>query len=113
CDGWMVCFSSEEDFKRAKLLRWFGIDRELKARKNYQAWERREMTFDIEEAGYKYQPTDIDACFGLAAIDDLEKVIKYRKKLVELYKENLRDVQEIEVIAGGSSWLLGVLAKRR
>ena len=71
------------------------------------------MTFDIEEAGYKYQPTDIDACFGLAAIDDLEKVIEYRKELVKTYRENLKDLEKISIVAGGSSWLLGTLSEDR
>ena len=113
CDGGMLCLKNEEEYKRAKLLRWFGIDRELKVRKNYQAWEKREMTFDIEEAGYKYQPTDIDACFGLAALPDLDKVIDYRKGLVKQYKTNLKGLDDVSVVAGGSSWLMGILADKR
>jgi len=42
------------------------IDREKKKKKDWQAYQDREMTFDIEEAGFKFQPTDIDATFGLA-----------------------------------------------
>ncbi len=113
CDGGMLCLNNKEDYKRAKLLRWFGIDRELKERKNYQAWEKREMTFDINEAGYKYQPTDIDACFGLAAIEDLEDVINHRKFLVETYKKRLKNLEDVSVIAGGSAWLMGILAEKR
>lgn len=33
CDGGMLCLTNEGEYKRAKLLRWFGIDRELKAKK--------------------------------------------------------------------------------
>jgi len=112
-DGGMLCLKNEEEYKRAKLLRWFGIDRELKVKKNYQAWEKREMTFDIEEAGYKYQPTDIDACFGLAALPDLDEIIKYRKELVGQYKKNLKTLNDVSVVAGGSCWLLGILSEKR
>jgi len=112
-DGGMLCLKNKENYDRAKLLRWFGIDRDLKAKKNYQAWERREMTFDIEEAGYKYQPTDIDACFGLAALHDLDKIIEYRKDLAEQYKKNLATIKEVSIIAEGSYWLFGVLVERR
>jgi perosamine synthetase len=111
CDGGMLILKDEKNYKRAKLLRWFGIDREKKEAKNYQAWERRAMTFDIEEAGYKYQPTDIDASFGMAALPDLPKIISYRKKLVEAYKKNLP--KNIKIIAGGSYWLMGVLVENR
>lgn len=111
CDGGMLVLNNKEEYIRAKKLRWFGIDRELKAKKNYQAWERREMTFDIEEAGYKYQPTDIDACFGLASLPYLDKVIKYRQRLVKLYKKLLP--KEVEVVARDTCWLMGILVDRR
>lgn len=111
CDGGMLVLNNKDDYRRAKLLRWFGIDRELKVKNNFQAWERRAMTFDIEEAGFKFQPTDIDACFGLAAIDDLPKVIAYRQNLVSLYKKLLP--KNVKVIAGGSCWLLGIITDER
>lgn len=111
CDGGMLVLKDQKTYKRAKLLRWFGIDRELKAKKNYQAWEHRQMTFDIEEPGFKFQPTDIDACFGLAALPDLKDVIKYRERLVDEYKRRLP--KNIHVVAGGSYWLMGILVDRR
>lgn len=111
CDGGMLVLNDESTYKRAKLLRWFGIDRESKEKNNYQAWQKREMTFDVYEAGFKFQPTDIDACFGMAAIDDLKTVIEYRKKLVELYKSNI--TKKVTVIAGGSCWLFGILTDNR
>jgi perosamine synthetase len=111
CDGGMIVLSDQETYRRAKLLRWFGIDRELKEKHNYQAWERREMTFDITEAGFKYQPTDIDACFGLAALPDLPEIITYRQKLADVYRANLPD--SCTVIAGGSYWTFGILVDHR
>jgi len=113
CDGGMFCLTNAEEHRRAKLLRWFGIDRDLKARKNYQAWERRQMVFDIEEAGYKCQPTDIDACFGLAALPDLGKIIKYRQELAEEYRKNLEFAEDIKLVYGGSCWLFGILYEKR
>jgi perosamine synthetase len=111
CDGGMLVLKDEDTYKRAKLLRWFGIDRELKEKNNYQAWQKREMTFDVYEAGFKFQPTDIDACFGMAAIDDLSNVIEYRKNLAELYVKNLPS--QCKPLCGGSYWLMGILTPRR
>lgn len=114
CDGGMLAVDNIDEYKRAKLLRWFGIDRELKVRKNFQAWERREMTFDITEAGYKWQPTDIDACFGLAALPDLPKVMKYRQGLADEYLKNLKPLRSVVTpISGGSNWLFGILSEDR
>lgn len=111
CDGGMLVLNNEETYKRARLLRWFGIDRDLKEKKNYQAWQRREMTFDVFEAGFKYQPTDIDACFGLAAIEDLNKIISHRKRLADLYVKYLP--KECKPICGGTYWLMGILTEQR
>lgn len=111
CDGGMLILNNEMEYKRAKLLRWFGIDRELKEKKNYQAWEKREMTFDVSEPGFKFQPTDIDACFGLSAIDDLSCIIEYRKKLCNLYLNNLPS--QCDPICGGTYWLMGILTDKR
>jgi len=111
CDGGMLILNDVETYKRAKLLRWFGIDRDLKEKNNYQAWQHREMTFDVFEAGFKFQPTDIDACFGLAAIEDLDKIINHRKKLADLYVKYLP--KECKPICGGTYWLMGILTERR
>lgn len=111
CDGGMLILNNVETYKRAKLLRWFGIDRDLKEKNNYQAWQHREMTFDVFEAGFKFQPTDIDACFGLAAIEDLDKIINHRKKLADLYVKYLP--KECKPICGGTYWLMGILTERR
>jgi dTDP-4-amino-4,6-dideoxygalactose transaminase len=111
CDGGMLVLSNDATYKRAKLLRWFGIDRDAKEKNNYQPWKRREMTFDVFEAGFKFQPTDIDACFGLAAIDDLDKIIDHRKKLAELYVKNLHP--KCKPVCGGTYWLMGILTDNR
>ena len=113
CDGGMIVVKTKKEHHRVKLLRWFGIDRDLKKKHGYQAWERRQMTFDIEEAGYKCQPTDIDACFGLAALPDIDKVIQYHKDLAAEYLSRLESVTQVKTVMGGSCWLFGILVEDR
>jgi perosamine synthetase len=109
-DGGMLVLNNEKDYVRAKKLRWFGIDRDLKAKNNWQAWERRQMTFDIEEAGYKFQPTDVDACLGLVGLRHADEVVKYRQELVSEYRKHLPG---INIVAGGSCWLMGIMVENR
>ena len=109
-DGGMLVLNNKKEYERAKRLRWFGISRDLK---KYNSWEKRESTFDIKEAGYKFQPTDVDACFALAALPDLDKVIKYRKGLAIEYRKGLRSVGQVQVVAGDTYWLLTIIANRR
>ncbi|MBI2049668.1 DegT/DnrJ/EryC1/StrS family aminotransferase [Candidatus Roizmanbacteria bacterium] len=112
-DGGMLVLNNKKEYDRAKKLRWFGIDRDLKKKHNFKVWEYREMTSDIDEAGYKFAPTDIDACFALAALPDLDRVIKYRKELVIEYRKGLKSIEEVRVVANDTYWLLTILTSRR
>ena len=110
-DGGLLNVNDKKLYKRAKLLRWFGIDREKKKRCGWQAYKDREMTFDIEEAGFKYQPTDIDATFGLAGLEEYDKILEHRKTIFDLYKNELDSFQGIEVVDGKDNlyWLCGLI----
>jgi len=78
--GMLVCPSSLK--KKAKRLRWFGIDRE---RKQQGIWEN-----DIYELGYKYQMTDVAAAIGIAGLSELNKTLRYRKRIFNQYLNNLQ-----------------------
>lgn len=115
CDGGMLVCRKKKDYKRAKLLRWFGVDREKKIKKNWKAWEKRKMTFDIDEPGFKFQPTDLDALLGLVALEDLNKLMKHRKKLAKMYRKELSGVNGITLLddKGTTNWLFCVLVDNR
>ncbi|MCR4324234.1 MAG: DegT/DnrJ/EryC1/StrS family aminotransferase [Candidatus Curtissbacteria bacterium] len=112
-DGGMLILNNKKEYTRAKKLRWFGTERDIKKKNNFKPWERREVNFDIEEAGYKFQPTDVDASFGLAALPDLDTVIKYRQELAVEYRKGLSSIEEVQVVAGGTYWLLTILTEKR
>ena len=83
CDGGMLITKTKKDYDRAKRLRWFGIDRN----KSFKEKNTREVASSVEEVGYKYQMTDVDACFGLAALKHIKADLKYRQKLVNSYNK--------------------------
>ena len=115
-DGGMLVCKKKSDYERAKRLRWFSIDREQKIKKNWQAWDRRGITFDQEEIGYKYHPTDIDASIGLVALDDFDKNQAYRHKLVEVYRKELKDAKQVTLLKTGDNadWLfMGLISGNR
>lgn len=64
-DGGLLTCRRKEDFERAKLLRWYGIDRAVPG------------TFlnDIPEAGYKFHMNDIAAAIGLANLPHMAPLI--------------------------------------
>jgi dTDP-4-amino-4,6-dideoxygalactose transaminase len=112
-DGGMLVVKKASDFSRAKRLRWFDIDREAKANRKWQAWDRRGITFDQEVPGYKYHGNDIAASIGLAALKTVRKSIAHRRKLAAEYRKLLSDCQALELLKDGDSahWLFMVKVK--
>lgn len=60
-DGGLILLPTEHLYNRAKLLRWYGIDRD---KRNYNRKDLR-MENDILEYGYKFHMNDINATMGL------------------------------------------------
>ena len=114
-DGGMIVCKDEEEARKAKLLRWFGIDREKKVANNWQAYTQRKMTFDIEMAGTKRHMTDIAAAMGLVGLTHYEKIIFYRWSLFQIYKQRLKNIAGLKIIDGNCNtyWLMTVLVERR
>jgi dTDP-4-amino-4,6-dideoxygalactose transaminase len=114
-DGGMLVCKNEDDYKRAKRLRWFAIDREQKIDRGWQAWDRRGITFNQDEVGWKYQCTDIDACLGLSALAHFEEwENSHRRALAHAYKNRLSGFPGVNLlntrIDESSNWLFMVLA---
>lgn len=114
-DGGMLVVNNESEYKQAKLMRWFGIDREKKIQANWQAYKERAMTFDIDLLGYKRQMTDIAAALGIAGLRHYDEVIKYRTFLAKLYKQRIGHMSHIKVVDGENNtwWLFTVLVDGR
>lgn len=114
-DGGMITCPNKESYDRAKLLRWFGIDREKKIENNWQCYKERQMTFDIEEVGYKRHMNDIQAGMGIIGLYHYDNIIRHRGILFNRYKELLKDCKDIKIIDGDKNvyWLCTALVERR
>lgn len=113
-DGGMLMCKKKEDAKKAKLWRWFGIDRTKKLENNWQPCKGRKILFDIEYPGYKFQMNDIAASIGLANLKDWDKISNCYKDLSDMYYAELVKI-DIDVLRGESStpWLCTILVKNR
>lgn len=92
-DGGVLVCERKKDYKRAKLLRWYGVDRET---------GKDNIEVDIKEAGYKYHMNDVTASMGIAELKFLDKLKKERIKLQKCYFEKLSGVTPV----GGSPFLI-------
>jgi perosamine synthetase len=66
-----------EQLERARLLRWYGLDR--RSRADFRCEQ------NIQEAGYKYHMNDIAAAIGLANIGGVREVIARHRHSAEVY----------------------------
>lgn len=114
-DGGMIVMRTEAEARKAKLLRWFGIDRERKIANNWQAFKERKMTFDIELAGTKRHMNDIAAVMGIIGLLHYDEVLAHRKRLFNVYRSRLTHNPDIWIIDGleNKYWLCTVLVNHR
>ena len=110
-DGGALCMRNKHDYDRAKLLRWYGIDRES-PRKEMRCEE------DIAEWGYKYHMNDVNATIGMANMNLADKNVEIAKDNAMYYEDMINDIDGIECTQiapdrESSYWLFTVLVEDR
>jgi dTDP-4-amino-4,6-dideoxygalactose transaminase len=85
-DGGMLVCRDPADAAEARLRRWFGIDRQKKLENQWQPFLRREILFDIEYPGYKWQMNDIAAALGLAGLACYDEILQERRQIFRVYR---------------------------
>jgi len=93
-EGGMLVTEDEEIYKRAKVMRLHGINRDIWDRftSKKPSWE-----YDVIEAGFKYNMTDLAAAIGLGQLEQAEHLRIGRQKAVEFYFEALKDLDMIDL----------------
>lgn len=109
-DGGIMILPNAETYYRAKLLRWFGLDRD--GGTSFRCIQ------DIKEAGFKYQPTDIMAAMGLANLPHIEKNVSIHKDNAAFYNEELKNITGVTLLdlphnLDSSYWIYTIKVKDR
>ena len=107
-DGGILAVRNNRDLKRAKLLRWYGIDRD-KRKQGGTFWY-----YPIKEAGFKMQMTDVAASIGLGQLPYIKQLLSHRRKLANMYQKALktsRTLKAQKVLPGANPnyWMFTVL----
>lgn len=107
--GALTCASI--DYRRAKRLRWFGIDRDRDLTD-----ETGERQYNLEEVGYKYHMNNVAAAIGLGNLHGFKERQERAKQIAKKYDEYLLgasgDVEHIQKKEGCSYWLYDILIHR-
>lgn len=87
-EGGSILTNSKKFFNRMNTLRSHGINRKLKSKNN--PWY-----YDQERLGYNYRMNEIEASLGITQLSRLNKFIKERNRIANIYK-NLLDQKKIK-----------------
>lgn len=110
CDGGLLIAPTQPTYRRAKLLRWFGLDRD--------AGQSFRCVQNLEEWGFKYQPTDVDAAIGLANYPEIAACVERHRVNAAFYNRELAGVPGVELIlprkdSEPSYWLYTMHVEKR
>jgi dTDP-4-amino-4,6-dideoxygalactose transaminase len=110
-DGGALCCKNEDDYKRGKLLRWYGIDRES-PRTDFRCEE------DIIDWGYKFHMNDVCATIGLSNMNIASENIRKATDNAKYFENELSGIDGIELPQikkdrKSSYWLFTMLVENR
>ena len=110
-DGGLLLCKSADDFKRGKLLRWYGIDRDT-PRKDFRCEE------NIIEYGYKFHMNDICATIGIEQLKYADALISKHSHNAQRYDVELKNLKKFKLIPKdpenfSSSWLYTLHTQNR
>jgi dTDP-4-amino-4,6-dideoxygalactose transaminase len=88
-DGGLLVLPDEALHRRARLLRWYGIDRD--------SGESVRCRHDIPEYGFKFHMNDISAAIGLANLSVIDDVLARHRRNAAHYDAELRAVPGLEL----------------
>jgi dTDP-4-amino-4,6-dideoxygalactose transaminase len=111
-EGGMVTTENEDHARRIQVMRLHGISRD--------AWKRYSAEgtwyYDVIEAGYKYNLTDMQAALGIVQLEKCDAMHKARKDIAARYDSQFGSIEALqipEVLPDRStSWHLYVLRLR-
>lgn len=90
-DGGLLILPHQELYDRAKLLRWYGIDRNSN-RKDFRC------EADIQEWGYKFHMNDVCATVGIENLKHVSKIVGTHQSNANFYDNNLQNINGLTTL---------------
>ena len=90
-EGGMITTNSKELYDKLLLLRTHGITKNPAClQENHGGWY-----YEMQELGYNYRLTDIQAALGISQLKRADEGLKRRHKIAQHYDEVFQNVKEI------------------
>lgn len=99
-DGGCLICPDEESYNRAKLLRWYGIDRDA-PRREFRCEE------DIIECDFKFNMNDVCAAIGIENLKNFKKILQKQKDCAKFYDKHITNkrIKKIAYNDESAYWL--------
>jgi len=110
-DGGLLFLPHNELYRRGKLLRWYGIDRETN-RKDFRC------EADIPEWGFKFHMNDINAAIGMGNMKDMDWIVSRHRDNASFYDKELSGIDGIRLLKreeghDSAFWIYSILVDRK
>lgn len=90
-DGGAMLLPASDSYRRSKLLRWYGIDRETNT-KDFRC------EADVPSYGYKFHMNDVNAMVGIENLKVVSDVINGHKSNAAYYNRELNNVDGVTLL---------------
>ncbi|MDB0023953.1 DegT/DnrJ/EryC1/StrS family aminotransferase [Planktomarina temperata] len=90
-DGGALSCKSEDDYWKARRLKWFGVDKAKKGSAN--PWYN-----DVTEVGYKYDLMEINGAIGVTQMPYIQGLLDIAYQNGQAYSESLAGVSGVELL---------------
>jgi len=91
-EGGMVVTRNKEWVEKVRRMRSHGMEA-----LSWDKYRGHLSSYDIRGLGYNYRTTEIQSALGLVQLKKLDRNNRRRKKLVEIYRNDLQETKEISI----------------
>lgn len=88
-DGGLLFCPDKESYEKARLLRWYGIDRD---KRNYKGKDFR-LEADVVDWGYKFHMNDINATIGIHNLPQVQGLIEIARRNAAYYDTHIKSAR--------------------
>jgi perosamine synthetase len=86
-DGGILHIQDKKKYEAAKLIRWFGLDK-----------NKTRLDNNITIQGYKYHMNNVNASIGMVQMNNIEKIISAHITNGKFFDENLKNIAGVELL---------------
>jgi dTDP-4-amino-4,6-dideoxygalactose transaminase len=110
-DGGILTLPNSDLYKRAKLIRWYGIDRDSN-RKDFRCED------NIPEWGFKFHMNDVNAVVGNENLKHANDIVSKHQSNAKFYDDNLKNIPGLTTLTRhddreSAFWIYSMLVDNR